>query len=154
MLVRPRPPLYAGEYLWICTTDVSSIPLDDGASPMVYSPRRIQPQAQKQATRKRIHRLNLMNTAVVPAGAHAYLLGQLEEPAIHLRRPRRQCHLLHTLSSLLKLNRRLAGTLSTSGYTQINDTVAAIRLRTRHHDPYEEWAKRTRRDAFVCFLHL
>jgi hypothetical protein len=56
------------------------------------------------------------------------------------------------------MNRRLAGTLSTSGHaighTQINDTVAAIRLRTRHHDPYEEWAKRTRRDAFVCSLHL
>ena len=28
--------------------------------------------------------------------------------------------------------------------------MAAIRLRTRHHDPYEEWARRTRRDAFVC----
>ena len=54
------------------------------------------------------------------------------------------------------MNRRLAGTLSTSGHehVQINDTVAAIRLRTRHHDPYEEWAKRTRTDAFVCPLHL
>ncbi|KAJ6508342.1 GLE1-like protein-domain-containing protein [Mycena sanguinolenta] len=30
----------------------------------------------------------------------------------------------------------------------IEDTVAAIRLRTRHHDPYEEWEKQTRKDAF------
>ncbi|KAG2047391.1 hypothetical protein BDR06DRAFT_963970 [Suillus hirtellus] len=28
------------------------------------------------------------------------------------------------------------------------DTVAAIRLRTRYHDPYEEWEKQTRKDAF------
>lgn len=34
----------------------------------------------------------------------------------------------------------------------MNDTVAAIRLRTRHHDPYEEWARRTRRDALVCTI--
>jgi hypothetical protein len=56
------------------------------------------------------------------------------------------------------MNRRIAGAPSTSGHAfgqvQINDTVAAIRLRTRHHDPYEEWAKRTRTDAFVCSLHL
>ncbi|KAJ7486218.1 GLE1-like protein-domain-containing protein [Mycena galericulata] len=31
---------------------------------------------------------------------------------------------------------------------QIEETVAAIRLRTRHHDPYEEWEKQTRKDAF------
>ncbi|KAF8882102.1 GLE1-like protein-domain-containing protein [Infundibulicybe gibba] len=31
---------------------------------------------------------------------------------------------------------------------QIDDTIAAIRLRTRHHDPYEEWEKATRKDAF------
>ncbi|KAI0300532.1 GLE1-like protein-domain-containing protein, partial [Multifurca ochricompacta] len=31
---------------------------------------------------------------------------------------------------------------------QIDDTIAAIRLHTRHNDPYEDWAKRTRRDAF------
>jgi len=31
----------------------------------------------------------------------------------------------------------------------VEDTVAAIRLRTRHHDPYEEWEKQTRKDAFV-----
>ncbi|KAI0001152.1 hypothetical protein BJV77DRAFT_972697 [Russula vinacea] len=43
---------------------------------------------------------------------------------------------------------RVAGTLSASRHAQIDDTVAAIRLRTRHYDPYEEWAKRTRRDAF------
>ncbi|KAH7915537.1 GLE1-like protein-domain-containing protein [Hygrophoropsis aurantiaca] len=30
----------------------------------------------------------------------------------------------------------------------VQDTVAAIRLRTRHHDPYEEWEKQTRKDAF------
>ncbi|KAF9235475.1 GLE1-like protein-domain-containing protein [Melanogaster broomeanus] len=29
----------------------------------------------------------------------------------------------------------------------VEETVAAIRLRTRHHDPYEEWEKQTRKDA-------
>jgi hypothetical protein len=33
----------------------------------------------------------------------------------------------------------------------MEDTVAAIRLRTRYHDPYEEWKKETLREAFVCF---
>ncbi|KAG6850415.1 hypothetical protein H0H93_013640 [Arthromyces matolae] len=28
------------------------------------------------------------------------------------------------------------------------ETVAAIRLRTRHHDPYEDWERQTRLDAF------
>ncbi|KAH9965292.1 GLE1-like protein-domain-containing protein [Russula dissimulans] len=42
---------------------------------------------------------------------------------------------------------RQAGSLSASGHAQIDDTVAAIRLRTRHHDPYEEWVKRTQREA-------
>ncbi|KZP13350.1 hypothetical protein FIBSPDRAFT_797908 [Athelia psychrophila] len=28
------------------------------------------------------------------------------------------------------------------------DTVAAIRLHTRHNDPYEDWEKKTRREAF------
>ncbi|KAI9465815.1 GLE1-like protein-domain-containing protein [Lactarius psammicola] len=40
-----------------------------------------------------------------------------------------------------------ASSLSASGRVQIDETVAAIRLRARHHDPYEEWAKRTRSDA-------
>ena len=31
----------------------------------------------------------------------------------------------------------------------VEDTVAAIRLRMRHHDPYEEWEQQTRKDAFV-----
>lgn len=31
----------------------------------------------------------------------------------------------------------------------IEDTIAAIRLRTRHRDPYEEWEQQTRKDAFV-----
>ncbi|KAG5723958.1 Nucleoporin gle1 [Termitomyces sp. T112] len=31
---------------------------------------------------------------------------------------------------------------------EIEDTVAAIRLRTRHHDPYEDWERQTRLDAF------
>ncbi|KAF9527169.1 GLE1-like protein-domain-containing protein [Crepidotus variabilis] len=31
---------------------------------------------------------------------------------------------------------------------QNQETVAAIRLRARYHDPYEEWEKQTRRDAF------
>ncbi|KAF8214965.1 GLE1-like protein-domain-containing protein [Mycena galopus ATCC 62051] len=37
---------------------------------------------------------------------------------------------------------------TTAEQRQIEDTVAAIRLRTRHHDPYEEWEKQTRKDAF------
>lgn len=36
---------------------------------------------------------------------------------------------------------------------QLEDDVAAIRLHTRHHDPYEEWEKQTRREAFVRFSH-
>ena len=31
----------------------------------------------------------------------------------------------------------------------VEETVAAIRLRTRHHDPFEEWEKQTRKDALV-----
>ncbi|KDR79208.1 hypothetical protein GALMADRAFT_243109 [Galerina marginata CBS 339.88] len=31
---------------------------------------------------------------------------------------------------------------------QIEETVAAIRLRARHHDPYEEWEQQTRKDSF------
>ncbi|KAJ4478657.1 GLE1-like protein-domain-containing protein [Lentinula edodes] len=30
---------------------------------------------------------------------------------------------------------------------QIDDTIAAIRLRTRHHDPYEEWEKDMKKDS-------
>ncbi|KAF7364869.1 hypothetical protein MVEN_00357200 [Mycena venus] len=37
---------------------------------------------------------------------------------------------------------------TTAEQRHIEDTVAAIRLRTRHHDPYEEWEKQTRKDAF------
>ncbi|KAJ7022753.1 GLE1-like protein-domain-containing protein [Mycena alexandri] len=37
---------------------------------------------------------------------------------------------------------------TTAEQRHIEDTVAAIRLRTRHNDPYEEWEKQTRRDAF------
>jgi hypothetical protein len=38
---------------------------------------------------------------------------------------------------------------------RIDDTVAAIRLVTRHRDPYEEWERKTRKDAFVrCFVVL
>ncbi len=81
----------------ICITDVSNIPSDDGVSPTVYNPLRIQPRAQRRMTRKRIHYLNLMNTAVAPAGAHASLLGQLEEPVIHLLLLLRECYLLYTL---------------------------------------------------------
>jgi hypothetical protein len=93
----PHPPLCAGAYYPIRIADVSSIPLDDGVSPTVYNPLRIQPRAQRRTTRKLIHCLNLMNTAVAPAGAHAYLLGQLEEPAIHLHRLHRECYPLCTL---------------------------------------------------------
>jgi nucleoporin GLE1 len=31
----------------------------------------------------------------------------------------------------------------------VEDTVSTIRLRTRHHDPYEEWERATRKDAYV-----
>ncbi|KIM76818.1 hypothetical protein PILCRDRAFT_826026 [Piloderma croceum F 1598] len=31
---------------------------------------------------------------------------------------------------------------------QVEETVAAIRLHAKHHDPYEDWEKQTRRDAF------
>jgi hypothetical protein len=31
----------------------------------------------------------------------------------------------------------------------IEDTIAAIRLRTRHQDPYEKWEQETPKDAFV-----
>jgi hypothetical protein len=48
-------------------------------------------------TRKRIHCLDLMNTAVAPAGAHALLGQQLEEPVIHLHRLRRECYPLYPL---------------------------------------------------------
>jgi hypothetical protein len=97
VLVHPHPPLCAGAYSWIYITDLSHFPLGDGVSPTVYNLRRIQPRAQRGTTRKRIHCLNLMNTAVAPAEAHAYLLGQLEEPAIHLHRLRRECYPSYTL---------------------------------------------------------
>lgn len=32
---------------------------------------------------------------------------------------------------------------------QLEETIASIRLRTRHHDPYEEWEKQTRKEAFM-----
>lgn len=32
----------------------------------------------------------------------------------------------------------------------IEDAVASIRLHVNHHDPYEEWEKDTRQEAFVC----
>ncbi|KAA1472669.1 hypothetical protein DENSPDRAFT_839008 [Dentipellis sp. KUC8613] len=43
-------------------------------------------------------------------------------------------------------SRRTKLTPAQRGY--VDDTVAAIRLRTRHHDPYEEWERQTRKDAF------
>ncbi|KAJ8501725.1 hypothetical protein ONZ45_g12055 [Pleurotus djamor] len=39
--------------------------------------------------------------------------------------------------------------LSPAELRYIDETVAAIRLRARHHDPYEEWERQTRRDAFM-----
>ena len=36
----------------------------------------------------------------------------------------------------------------------IDETIASIRLRTRHHDPYEEWEKQTRKDALVSFQKI
>ncbi|KAG2072109.1 hypothetical protein BDR04DRAFT_1134738 [Suillus decipiens] len=38
--------------------------------------------------------------------------------------------------------------LSPAEQRHTEDTVAAIRLRTRYYDPYEEWEKKTRKDAF------
>ncbi|KAF7760171.1 hypothetical protein Agabi119p4_10847 [Agaricus bisporus var. burnettii] len=32
---------------------------------------------------------------------------------------------------------------------QLAETLASIRLRTRHHDPYEDWERQTRKDAFA-----
>ena len=31
----------------------------------------------------------------------------------------------------------------------IDETITSIRLRTRYHDPYEEWEKQTRKDSLV-----
>ncbi|KAJ3776177.1 GLE1-like protein-domain-containing protein [Lentinula raphanica] len=36
---------------------------------------------------------------------------------------------------------------STREQSHIEDTIAAIRLRTRHHDPFEEWEKEMRKDS-------
>ncbi|KAI6038509.1 GLE1-like protein-domain-containing protein [Pisolithus marmoratus] len=36
----------------------------------------------------------------------------------------------------------------------LEDTIAAIRLRTRHYDPYEEWERQTRTDALRTARHL
>lgn len=36
----------------------------------------------------------------------------------------------------------------------IEETVAAIRSRARFNDPYEEWEKQTRRDAFVSTMKV
>lgn len=43
----------------------------------------------------------------------------------------------------------IRNSLSSSERRYIDETISAIRLRTRHHDPYEEWEKDTRRDAFA-----
>jgi len=32
-----------------------------------------------------------------------------------------------------------------------DETIASIRLRTRYHDPYEEWEKQTRKDSLVSY---
>ena len=93
VLVHPHPPLCAGTYYWICITDVSIVPSDDGVFPTVYNPRHIQPRAQGRKTLKPIHHLNLMNTAVAPAVARVSLLGKLEEPVILPLRLHRECYL-------------------------------------------------------------
>lgn len=36
----------------------------------------------------------------------------------------------------------------------LEDTIAAIRLRTRHYDPYEEWERQARTDALRTARHL
>ncbi|KAI5995951.1 GLE1-like protein-domain-containing protein [Pisolithus albus] len=36
----------------------------------------------------------------------------------------------------------------------LEDTIAAIRLRTRHYDPYEEWERQARTDALRAARHL
>jgi len=48
--------------------------------------------------------------------------------------------------------RRALVARSPSEKRHVEETVASIRLRARYHDPYEEWEKQTRRDAFVRII--
>lgn len=47
-----------------------------------------------------------------------------------------------------RVPRARTSSLSPTQRNHMEDTVAAIRLRVRHQDPYEEWERKTRIDAF------
>lgn len=158
MLVHPHPPLWAGAYFLILYNrclkhSIRRRSLSYGLQSSSYS------TSSSEAGDSQTESLSESDEySSCPSGSSR----------VSARAARRTSHPATSTSSLvlhfiypfffLKINRRLAGTHYTSGHAsghaQINDTVAAIRLRTRHHDPYEEWAKRTRRDAFVCFMCL
>ncbi|KAF8984490.1 GLE1-like protein-domain-containing protein [Cyathus striatus] len=46
------------------------------------------------------------------------------------------------------MKRRPESKVNDAELRQIEETIAAIRLRARHHDPYEEWEKQARKDAY------
>lgn len=54
----------------------------------------------------------------------------------------------HDIRSLLRSNRE------PREERMVEETVSSIRARTRHNDPYEEWERNTRKDAFVSVLTL
>ena len=124
---------------------------EGGVFPMAYNPP-IQAQAQSQTNPRQAHHLNLTNTAATTAGAPCLQSGIEADRSLPLR-----CECYPWCAPILpqpRGRRQPAASLSASGRVQVDETVAAIRLRARHHDPYEEWAKRTRRDALVwplCF---
>jgi len=76
------------------------------------------------------------------------------------RRPSRQVEIrqqsppqlrsLHLQSKQVRV-RRIDG-MTPAERRALEETVAAIRLHTRHHDPYEEWERDTRRDALVSLF--
>lgn len=52
-------------------------------------------------------------------------------------------HTIYSRKSLFRSQR------SPEEQKELDETIASIRLRTRHQDPYEEWEKQTRKEAFV-----
>jgi hypothetical protein len=119
---------------------------EGGVFPMASNPP-IQAQTQSQT-----NPLNLTNTTATTAGALCLQSGIEADRSLPLRR---ECYPACALVLPEPRGRRQQATsLSASGRVQVDETVAAIRLRARHHDPYEEWARRTRRDALVCPLCL
>lgn len=55
---------------------------------------------------------------------------------------------LHGIRSLRRSNRE------PREERMVEETVSSIRARTRHNDPYEEWERNTRKDAFVSVFTL